>query len=54
MVIQVVQALRQLGQDFPAAQPAITKINDLIREVQMKVMAGAKPAEPAAPPVPPG
>lgn len=52
LVIQTVQALRSLAQDFPAAAPAIGKINDLMREVQMKVMAGSKPSEPAAPPTP--
>ena len=53
LVIQVVQALRKLAQSYPAAAPAISKINDGMREVQMKVMAGSKPTEPAAPPVPP-
>jgi hypothetical protein len=53
LVIQVVQALRKLGQQVPAAQPAISKINDAMREVQLKVMASGKPTEPAAPPVPP-
>jgi hypothetical protein len=52
LVIQTVQALRKLGQDFPAAAPAISKINDLMRDVQLKVMAGSKPTEPAAPPAP--
>lgn len=52
LVIQVVQALRQLGSDFPAAQPEISKINDAMRAVQLKVMSGSKPPEPAAPPVP--
>jgi hypothetical protein len=52
MVIQIVQGLRKLAQTYPAATPAITKMNDLMREVQMKVMAGGKPPEPAAPPVP--
>lgn len=52
LVIQTVQGLRKLAQDFPAAVPAITKINDLMREVQLKVMAGSKPSEPAAPPTP--
>jgi hypothetical protein len=54
LVIQTVQALRKLGQSYPGAMPAITKINDLMREVQMKVMAGSKPSEPAAPPAPAG
>jgi hypothetical protein len=52
LVIQAVQALRKVGQDFPGAMPAISKINDLMREVQMKVMAAGKQSEPAAPPVP--
>jgi hypothetical protein len=46
--------LRKLGQNVPGAQPAISKINDSMREVQMKVMAGSKPSEPAAPPNPTG
>jgi hypothetical protein len=53
LVIQTVQALRQLAKMYPAAAPAISKINDAMREVQLKVMAGSKPSEPAAPPVPP-
>jgi hypothetical protein len=53
LVIQTVQALRKLQSDFPGAAPAISKINDLMREVQLKVMAAGKPSEPAAPPVPP-
>jgi len=53
MVIQIVQGLRKLAQNYPGAAPAISKMNDLMREVQMKVMAGGKPPEPAAPPVPP-
>jgi len=54
LVIQTVQALRKISSDFPAAAPAISKINDLMREVQLKVMAGSKPSEPAAPPTPAG
>jgi hypothetical protein len=53
MVIQIVQALRQLAQMYPGAVPSITKINDEMRTVQMKVMSAGKPSEPAAPPVPP-
>lgn len=52
-VIKVVQMLRELGKSVPGAQPAISKIMDAMREVQMKVMAAGKPTEPAAPPVPP-
>jgi hypothetical protein len=51
--IRIVQMLRELGKDVPGAQPAIMQINDLMRQVQLKVMAAGKPTEPAAPPVPP-
>jgi hypothetical protein len=54
MVIQIVQGLRKLAEDYPPAAAPISKITDLMREVQMKVMAGSKPAEPAAPPTPAG
>jgi hypothetical protein len=38
---------------FPAAVPGVTKVNDIIRnEIMPKIMAGAKPSEPAAPPTP--
>ena len=33
MVIQVVQTLRKLAQDYPAAMPAITKINETSRKL---------------------
>lgn len=53
LALQCVQTLRQLGSLFPAAVPAITKVNDIIRnEMMPKIMAGSKPSEPAAPPVP--
>jgi hypothetical protein len=54
LVIQTVQNLRKLGQAVPGAQKEISQINDLMRAVQMKVMASGKPPEPAAPPVPAG
>ena len=53
LVIQIVQSLRKLAHNVPGAAPAISKINDEIRQVQLKVMAAGKPSEPAAPPVPP-
>ncbi len=52
LVIRTVQGLRELAKQFPAAAPAITKILDQMKEVQLKVMAGSKPTEPAAPPTP--
>ena len=51
MTIQVVSGLRTIAQEFPATAPLITQINDLMRQVQMKMMSTSKPGEPAAPPV---
>jgi hypothetical protein len=51
MTIQVVQGLRWIAQNFPAAAKPISQINDLMREVQMAMMKGAQPGESAAPPV---
>jgi len=51
MVIQVVQGLRSLAQQFPATAKPISQINELMREVQMGIMKGAQPSEPSAPPV---
>jgi hypothetical protein len=54
LVIQVVQSLRKLATSVPGTQKEISQINDLMRAVQLKVMAAGKPPEPAAPPVPAG
>jgi hypothetical protein len=51
MTIQVVQGLRWIAQNFPAAAKPISEINNLMREVQMAMMKGAQPGESAAPPV---
>jgi hypothetical protein len=50
-VIQVVQLLRGLAQDFPAASPEIREINDKLRQVQLKIMQNSQPGEAAAPPM---
>lgn len=50
-VITAVQALRRIASQFPAAAPAISKINDMMREVQMSMMKNSQPGEGAAPPV---
>jgi len=50
-VIQVVQLLRGLAQDFPQAAPEIRQINDLLRQAQLKIMQNSQPGEPAAPPM---
>ena len=52
MVLSVVQGLRGIAQSFPAAAPLITQINDLMRQVQMKIMQQQPASEPAAPPNP--
>jgi hypothetical protein len=51
MTLQVVQGLRWIAQNFPAAAKPVSQINDLMREVQMAIMKGSQPGESAAPPV---
>jgi hypothetical protein len=51
MMIGIVQGLRSIARDFPAAAKPISEINDKMREVQMAMMKGAQPGESAAPPV---
>lgn len=50
MVIQVVQGLRGIAKAFPDAAPEISQINDLMRAVMGKMMAGQNVGEPQAPP----
>ena len=50
-VIQIVQKLRSIAANFPAAAPAVGQINDLLRKVQMSLMQNAPPGQSAAPPV---
>lgn len=50
-VIQIVQKLRGIASNFPGTAPQIQQINDLLRKVQMTMMANAQPGESAAPPV---
>lgn len=50
-MIQAVQAQRAIAQAFPQTAQLISQINDLMRQVQLKMMQGVEPPEPAAPPV---
>lgn len=50
-MIQAVQAQRAIAQQFPQTAQLISQMNDLMRAVQLKMMQGIQPSEPAAPPV---
>lgn len=50
-LIRVVNDLRTLAKQFPAAAPIIAQINQLITEVQRKLFTQAEPGEPSAPPM---
>jgi len=49
-MIQAVQAIRWIAQNFPAASKPASQINDLMRELQLAMMKGSQPGEAAAPP----
>lgn len=51
LVHQIVGASRQLAVQFPATAPVCRQINDLVQQLQMKIVQSIPPAEPAAPPV---
>lgn len=50
-VLTIVQATRALAQQYPEAAPTVAKINDLLRELMMKIAQRQQPGEPAAPPI---
>lgn len=50
LAIDVVSKLRTIAKAFPATASEIQQINDLMRSVTAKMMAGAQSAEPSAPP----
>jgi hypothetical protein len=50
LAINVVSQLRTIAKAFPATAPEIQQINDLMRQVTAKMMAGAQTPEPSAPP----
>jgi hypothetical protein len=49
-LLQAVSLLRGIAKSYPAASPAIMKINDLIQEVSAAMMQSQTPGEPQAPP----
>lgn len=51
LVHQIVQATRALSQQYPETAPVARQINDLVQELQMKIVQSQPPTEPAAPPV---
>lgn len=51
MVKQIVSASRMLGQMIPGAIPIVRQINDLIQQLQSKIVQTGPAAEAQAPPV---
>ena len=50
MVIGVVSGLRSIAKAFPETAEPISQINNLMRDVQAKMMKSAQPGEAQAPP----
>lgn len=51
IIIDTVQGLKQIAQDFPATAPIVMQVNDLMRQIGLKMMQDVQPPQPAAPPV---
>src|ERR1700744_2709134 len=49
--LQIVQAARQLAQQFPDVAPLMRQVNDLMQQAQMKIGQQADSGSPAAPPI---
>jgi hypothetical protein len=50
-LIAIVQSLKRIQSAFPTTSEEINQINDLLEQVQVKMMQGAKVGTAAAPPV---
>ncbi len=50
-VATIVQAVRQLGMMYPAANPELRQITELMTQVQQKILNAQPAQQPAAPPV---
>lgn len=51
LVHQIISAGRALAQQFPATAPIVRQMNDLVQQLQMKIVQSQPPGESAAPPV---
>ncbi len=51
LVRTIVSASRMLGQRVPGAVPIVRQINDLMQQLQMKILQSQPPTESQAPPV---
>ena len=49
--LQIVQAARQLAQQFPDVAPIARQINDLCQQMQMKISGQSDAGQPATPPI---
>lgn len=50
MAINIVNQLRELAKAFPGAAPAVSEINNQMRQVMKAIMTQGTPGEPSAPP----
>jgi hypothetical protein len=51
LVQQIVSSTRELGRLVPSASPILQQINDLVQDVQKKMVASRPPVDSQAPPV---
>jgi len=51
MVVRITAASRALSQQFPELAPLSKQVDDIARQMLMKVSQNQQPGEPAAPPV---
>ena len=51
LLISVVNNLRAIAKQYPAAAPKVAEANNLMREIAQEVMKASQPPEPAAPPI---
>jgi hypothetical protein len=47
----ITAAARSIAEQFPSAVPIVQQINDLVQQLQMKIVQALPPTEVAAPPV---
>ena len=50
-IMAMADAMKKLGDNFPQAIPTLQQMDQLMQQLQMKIVQGAPPSEPAAPPV---
>lgn len=51
MALTIVANSRMLAQKYPQVTPEVRQINDLVSQIQGKIVGNQAPSEPQAPPV---